>query len=169
MPRLFILILFAIGSIGASAQGIGEFQLMAESLNEERYQLFLKAAREDGDSSKVIMLRNLHARHLLLQQQYPQAEADLYTNLALIKKMDGSLRYSTKLVTGSVLDTYDYLGDYYTNQGDYKTADYFLKQSEQLRTMKFPRGSPHRIFNIQNLAEFYLATDQTDNAETYHN
>jgi CHAT domain-containing protein len=169
MFRILVLIFFVIGSIGVTAQGIGEFALMSQKLDEGRYRLFMKAAREDGDSTKVIMLRALHAWHLLQQQQYPQAETELYTNLALIKKLEGNLYYSMKMVTGSVFDTFDYLGEYYTNQGDYKTADYFLKQSERLRTIHFSRGSPHRIFNIQNLVEFYLATDQTDNAEAYLN
>jgi hypothetical protein len=169
MPRILILIFFIAAAHAVGAQGFGELGLMAQSLDEGRYRLFMKAARQDGDSTKVIMLRALHAWHLLQQQQYPQAESELYTNLSLIKKLEHELRYSIKLVAASVFDTYDYLGDYYTNQGDYKTAEYFLKESERLRTLHFQRGSPHRICNIQNLAEFYLATGQTDNAEAYLN
>lgn len=167
MSRLYLLILLVIVSHALSGQGIGEIGMITESFDENNYHIFIKAAREDRDSTKVIMLKALYGRYLVHQQRYPEAEKELYETLDIIKKMEGELHYAIKLYSPSIYDAYDYLGEYYTQTGDYKKAEYFLKQSEQLRALHFSRGSPHRIFNLQNMAEFYLNISQTENSEVY--
>ena len=167
MPRLLFLAATLLSTATSLGQGVGEFSLITQSFDESMYKLFVKVAREDSDSTKVVMLRALYGRHLIQQQRYPEAETELYEVLAIIKKMEGSLRYSIKLISSSIYDTYDYLGEYYTETGDYKKAEFLLKQSEQLRALHFSRGSPHRIYNLQNMAEFYLTIGQTKSSEVY--
>ncbi len=167
MSRILFLAATLLSTVTSLGQGVGEFSLITQSFDESMYKLFVKAAREDGDSTKVVMLGALYGRHLIQQQRYPEAETELYEVLAIIKKMEGSLRYSIKLISSSIYDTYDYLGEYYTETGDYKKAEFLLKQSEQLRALHFSRGSPHRIYNLQNMAEFYLTIGQTKSSEVY--
>ena len=167
MSRLLFLAAILLTTVTSFGQGVGEFSLITQSFDESIYKVLIKAAREDSDSTKVVMLRALYGRHLIQQQRYPKAETELNEVLAIIKKMEGSLRYSIKLISSSIYDTYDYLGEYYTATGDYKKAEFFLKESEQLRGLHFSRGSPHRIYNLQNIAEFYLTIGQTKSSEVY--
>ncbi len=167
MPRIYILTLLLLWAYRLAGQGFGDFALITNSFDENRYRIFIKAARQDGDSTKVVMLKGLYGKYLTHQQRYTQAEAELLGALDMIKKMKGELRSNVLLVRSSIHDTYDYLGEYYTQTGDYKKAEFYLKQSEQIRELNFSRGSPYRILNLQTLSEFYLNSGQTKLSEAY--
>ncbi len=167
MSRLYLLTLLLCCSGLVAGQGFGEFALITSNFNENQYRLFIHAAREDRDSTKVVMLQSLYGKFLYEQQRYPEAEKALFASLEIIHKMETELKPSIRFTSPSIYDTYDYLGEYYTHTGDYKKAEYFLKLSEQARTLHFSRGSPYRIRNLQTLAEFYLTTGQTQMSEAY--
>lgn len=172
MYRLFFLTTLSFTSYSLAGQGVGEFQNLTnsfKSVDEQTYSRYIKAAREDGDSVKVVLIKSLQGRQLMYQQRYLEAEKLLFESLRIITKMKGKIHSSIKLVGPSIYDTYDYIGEYYTQTGDYKKAEFFLKQSEEARTMDFSRGSIHRIVNIQNLVDFYLNTKQNEKAEIYLN
>jgi tetratricopeptide (TPR) repeat protein len=169
MYRLYILILAGLPSL-ILAQGIGEFADISNVLtlaHDSVYTRYLRAARLDRDSTKVAVILGLQGRQLTDQQRYLEAERCLFQSLEILEKKKGSLRHALTFTGLSSYDTYDYIGEYYSRTGDNKKAEYFFKQSEQLRDQYFSRGSFFRIFNIQNLAIFYLDTRQNDKAEIY--
>jgi CHAT domain-containing protein len=168
MLRVYLLIAgLLLGGARLLAQGFGDFGLLVNAFDETRYPLYLRAARHDGDSTKVVMLKGLYGKFLVHQQRYAEAEAELLGALDLIHKLGGDLRPHVVLVKPSIDDTYDNLGEYYAQTGDNQKAEYYLKQSEQVRQLHFSKGSPYRIVNLQTLAEFYLRSGQTSIAETY--
>jgi CHAT domain-containing protein len=167
MSRLLFLIAIVTLPSLLNGQGFGDMNIIANSFTEEQYQQFIRAARHDSDSSKVVMLKGLYGKYLILRQRYPEAETELFSALDIINKIEPSLHAAIRFISPSIYDIYDYLGEYYTVTGDYKKAEFYLKSSEQKRTLHFPRGSPHRIRNIQTLAEFYISTKQLLPAEAY--
>jgi hypothetical protein len=167
MYRLLFLIAMVVLPALLKGQGFGDMNIIANSFNEEQYQIFIRAARHDSDSSKVVILKGLYGKYLIVRQRYPEAEAELFSALDIINKTESRLNAAIRFVSPSIYDVYDYLGEYYTATGDYKKAEFYLKRSEQKRALHFSRGSPHRIRNIQALAEFYVSTKQLLPAEAY--
>jgi CHAT domain-containing protein len=155
-----------------SGQGVGDFSILSKSIStvdEPTLHTFIRAAREDGDSTKAIIATSLLGSFLTHQQRYPEAEKKLLTALNNIQKMKFNLRSSIPMAGVSIYDTYDYLGEFYTETANYKNAEFFFKESEKIRQHEFSRGSIFRLFNIQNLAQFYIDIEQNQLAEVYLN
>lgn len=156
----------------AIAQGFGDFTALSNDLgryDDKTFLQFIRAAREDADSTKVVVALSLYGKFLTQQQRYPEAEARLGQAFAIVNdpKLKSTIRKTVTMTGLSIYDTYDYLGEFYTETANYKNAEMFLKESERIRNAEFVRGSVFRIFNIQKLAQFYVDTEQNDLAELY--
>jgi CHAT domain-containing protein len=173
MLRIYFLILLCLLIRSASkGQGVSDFLIVSNSMGtqkEETFRQFLNAAKEDGDSTKSIISRSLYGKFLTQQQRYGEAEKQLVHSLEMIEHLKSTINKSIPVANVSVYDTYDYLGELFTATANYKKAELFFKASERYRSEEFSRGSVYRIFNIQNLAQFYLDTEQNDLAEVYLN
>ncbi|HEV8511854.1 MAG TPA: CHAT domain-containing tetratricopeptide repeat protein [Cyclobacteriaceae bacterium] len=164
MHRILILIL--VSSI-AKAQGIGDFAILENSTDEKLFHSFISKAREDGDTTKVIIIRSLLGRLHCHQQQYDLAEKELLLSLKQIDQFKSAIRPSAKMAGLTIYDTFDYLGELYEHTADYARAEFYYKESEKIRATQFQKGSFFRIFNTQNLASFYLDTEQWSLAGLY--
>lgn len=156
----------------ATGQGVGDFIDLSNDLarhDEQTILQFIRAAREDADSTKVVVALSLYGKYLVQQQRYVEAEAKLSQAFELINNRDlkPGLRKTVSMTGLSIFDTYDYLGEYYTETANYRNAEFFLKESERIREAEFSRGSVFRIFNIQKLAQFYIDSEQNELAEIY--
>lgn len=170
MFRIYTITILVLVCFLAAGQGVGDFANLSGDVgryDEKTYHDFMRAAREDGDSTKATISVALYGRFLTHQQRYTDAERQLIHALDNIQKMRADLRPTVPIASISVYDVYDYLGDFYTTTANYKNAEFFFKESEKIRTREFSRGSVHRIFNIQNLAQFYINTEQNTLAEVY--
>jgi CHAT domain-containing protein len=173
MCRIYIITFLAyLVSFTLAGQGVGDFSILSKSISsvdEKTLHAFIRAAREDGDSTKTIITTALLGSFLTHQQRYPEAEKTLLMALDNIQKMKFELRSSIPMAGVSIYDTYDYLGEFYTETANYKNAEFFFKESEKIRQHEFSRGSIFRLFNIQNLAQFYIDIEQNALAEAYLN
>src|SRR4051812_31495102 len=124
-----ILILILITSL-AKAQGVGDFAMLESSTDEKMFHNFLSKAREDGDTTKVIIIRSLLGRLHCHQQQYDFAEKELLLSLKQIDQFKSQIRPSTKMAGLTIYDTYDYLGELYEHTADYARAEFYYKESE---------------------------------------
>jgi CHAT domain-containing protein len=173
MLRFSTIIVFLLTSSHlADGQAFGDFLDLSNNLerhNEKTILQFIQAARDDADSTKVVVSMGLYGKYLTQQQRYPEAEAQLDRALKIIHdpKVKSHLRKNVSMTALSIYDVYDYLGEYYTQTANYGNAEVFLKESERIRSKEFPRGSVFRIFNIQKLAQFYLDSEQDDLARIY--
>jgi CHAT domain-containing protein len=167
-----IIFCLLLSSDFACAQAFGDFLDLSSNLerhSETTILQFIRAAREDADSTKVVVAMALYGKFLTQQQRYPEAEAQLERAMEIIHdpKVKSRLRKNVAMTGLSIYDVYDYLGEYYTQTANYRNAEFFLKESERIRSSEFPRGSVFRIFNIQKLAQFYLDSEQDDLARIY--
>ena len=172
MSRLATIVCLLLGIHFAWGQAFGDFRDLSNNLegsDEKTILQFIRAAREDADSSKVVVSMALYGKYLMQQQRYPEAEAQLDRALEIIHdpQIRSRLRKSIPVTGLSIYDVYEYLGDYYTQTANYRNAEFFLKESERARSREFPRGSVFRIFNIQKLAQFYIDSEQNDTARIY--
>jgi CHAT domain-containing protein len=173
MFRIYVLTpLFFLICSASSGQGVSDFLILSGTLGtqkEETFKQFLNAAKEDGDSTKSIISRALYGKFLMQQQRYAEAEKQLMHCLEMIGQLKSKINTSIPLANVSIYDSYDYTGELFTATANYKKAELFFKASEQHRAQEYSRGSVYRIFNIQNLAQFYLETEQNELAEVYLN
>ena len=156
----------------ASGQAFGDFIDLSGNLehhDEKTVLRFISAAREDGDSTRVVIALALYGKYLTQQQRYAEAERQFDQAMKIIHdpQTKHSLRKTVFMTGLAIYDVYDYLGEYYTQTANYRNAEFFLKESERIRSAQFPRGSVFRIFNIQKLAQFYLNSEKNDLARAY--
>ncbi|MEI9919932.1 MAG: CHAT domain-containing tetratricopeptide repeat protein [Bacteroidota bacterium] len=166
MLRLYILtILLAAACQSLFAQTVHEIQLLIDETDPSKYKVYFNAAREDGDSAKVFVIKNLLGNTLIGNHRYYEAEKLLLENVVQLQKTHfNKTKFGNVL---SVYDCYDYLGKLYIETGNYRKANSYLNQAYRLKSASLTKQSVSRIENTRNLCVYHLSKEQYDSAYRY--
>ncbi len=165
MRKLYVLIMVAVGWQPLFAQTIKELNLLINETDPSKYPKYLQAAREDGDSARVLAIKNLLGKTLIANHRYNEAEKLLLENVTQLQKgYFGTYSFGNLL---SLYDCYDYLGKLYIETSNYRKANFYLTQAYLRKSKSLTKNSVSRIDNTRNLCEYHLSKEQFDSAYRY--
>jgi CHAT domain-containing protein/tetratricopeptide (TPR) repeat protein len=149
------------------AQTNGDLYGLSAFWSEDRYAYCLRAAREDGDSARVLVAHTLRGAHLVRMQDYVAAERVLNECVNTLRTSVSTFR-DKAMGQLSIYDCYDYLGRLYGATGNHRKAEYYLSLSNEVKSANFSEGSSTRIMNKMLLGGFYLQAGNYARAETLY-
>lgn len=165
--RWLYTLIAACSSTLTVAQTNSDLYGLALLWSEDVYEYCLRAAREDGDSARVLVVRTLRGAHLVRSQDYVGAERILNECAETLRKRESTFRQKAMGLV-SVYDCYDYLGRLYSATGNHRKAVYYFTLSDEAKSKNFSEGSTTRIMNKMFLGNFYLEAGNYARAETLY-